>query len=158
MLTLVLLFAAAAGTGTPVVGRPVPKAVGACSAVTAVDVERALGRRFAPGQEEVRGADSTCDYAAGSGQVSITLQHLRGPVDLALEIASLKKSIEDSSVRMAPEFGGAAFYLDVAGAGTQLHVIREDRQYLMISVLGFGDAEHVSAAAARLARIALPRI
>ena len=56
---------------------------------------------------------------------------------------------------MAPEFG--RFYLDVAGAGTQLHVIR-GRDYLMISILGFGDAAQVSNAADRLAKIALRRI
>ena len=154
MLSL-LLFLAAAGSGAPVVGRPV-KAVGACSAVTANDVERALGRRVARGTEETRGADSTCDYASGNGLVSITLQRLRAPVDLTLEIASLKKEVEDSSVRLAPEFGG--FFLDIAGAGTQLHVIRENREYVMISILGFGDAAQVSAATERLAKIALGRI
>ena len=117
---------------------------------------RALGRRFAPGSEDTRGTDSTCDYASGNGQVSISMQRLRAPVELAVEIASLKQEIEGSSVRMAPELGG--FYLDIAGAGTQLHVIREDRDYLMISILGFGDAAHVSAAAERLAKIAFGRM
>ena len=157
MLTLVLLFAAAAGTSPGIKVRPV-KAFGACSAVTAVDVERALGRPFAGGQEAVHGADSTCDYAAGNGQVSIALQRMTGPVNLTLEIASLKATFEGSSVRMAPEFGAAAFYLDLPGAGTQLHVLREDGEYLMISVLGFGDAAQVSAAARGLAKQALARI
>jgi len=149
------LFFAAAGSSVPVVGRPV-KAVGACSAVTAADLERALGRRFARGNEETRGADSTCDYASGNGQVSITLQRLRAPVDLAVEIASLKKEVEDASVRLAPEFGG--FFLDIVRAGTQLHAIRGDREYVMISILGFGDAAQVSPAAERLAKIALGRL
>ena len=155
MLPFLLFFAAAAGTSPAPPVRAV-KALGACSAVTAADAQRILGRRFARGNEETRGTDSTCDYASGNGQVSITLQRLRAPVDLAVEIASLKKEIEDSSVRMAPEFGG--FYLDIAGAGTQLHVIREGREYLMISILGFGDAAQVSDAAARLAAIALGRL
>jgi len=124
--------------------------------VTATDVERALGRRFARGNEETHGTDSTCDYASGNAQVSITLQRLRGPVNLAVEIASLRKEVEDSSVRMAPEFRG--FFLDIAGAGTQLHAIREDREYVMISILGFGDGAQVSAAAERLVRIALGRL
>jgi hypothetical protein len=59
-------------------------------------------------------------------------------------------------VRLAPELGG--FYLDIAGAGTQLHVIREEREYVMISILGLGDATQVSAAAQRLAKIALGRL
>jgi hypothetical protein len=139
--------------------RPVPtKAAGACSAVTAADLERALGRRFGPGHEESRGGGSTCDYGAGNGQVSITIQRLSTKVDIPAEIESLKKSIEDSSVRMVPGLGSAAFYLDIAGAGTQLHVVREDRAYVMVSILGFGDAPHVSTAAERIARAALGRI
>ena len=154
MLSLLLFLAAARG-GLPATSRPV-KAVGACSAVTAADVERALGRRFVRGNEETRGADSTCDYVSGNGQVSITMQRLRAPVDLELEIASLVKDVEDSSVRLAPEFGG--FFLDIAGAGTQLHAIRGDREYVMISILGFGNAPQVSIAAERLVKIALGRL
>ena len=126
--------------------------------MTAADLERALGRRFGPGHEESRGGESTCDYGAGNGQVSITIQRLRVKLDIPAEIESLKKSIEDSSVRMASGLGSAAFYLDIAGAGTQLHVVREDRDYVMVSILGFGDAPQVSAAAERIARAALGRI
>jgi hypothetical protein len=139
--------------------RPAPsKALGACSAVTADDLERALGRRFWRGQEETRGAESTCDYGAGKGQVSITIQRLNAKLDIPAEIASLKESIPESTVRMASGFGGAAFFLDIEGAGTQLHVIRDDRDYVMVSILGFGDALQVSAAAERVARAALGRI
>ena len=134
------------------------KAPGACSAVTADDLERALGRRFWRGQEESHGAESTCDYGAGNGQVSITIQRLQAKVDMAAEIASLKESIPESTVRMAEGFGGVAFFLDIEGAGTQLHVIRDDRDYVMVSILGFGDAAQVSAAAERVARAALGRI
>ena len=121
-------------------------------------MERALGRRFWHGQEESHGAESTCDYGAGNGQVSITIQRLQAKVDIAAEIASLKESIPESTVRMAEGFGGVAFFLDIEGAGTQLHVIRDDRDYVMVSILGFGDAAQVSAAAERVARAALGRI
>jgi len=42
--------------------------------------------------------------------------------------------------------------VDIEGAGTQLPVIRDDRDYVMVSILGFGNAAQVSAAAERLAR------
>ena len=126
--------------------------------MTAADLERALGRRFGPGQEESHGAESTCDYGVGNGLVSITIQRLNAKLNIEAEIESLKKTIEDSSVRMASGFDGTAFYLDIAGAGTQLHVIRGDRDYVMVSVLGFGEAPDVSQAAERMARAALGRI
>jgi hypothetical protein len=126
--------------------------------VTAADLERALGRRFGRGQEEGHGAESTCDYGAGNGQVSITIQRLSAKLDIPAEIESLKNSIAESTVRMISGLGSTAFFLDIAGAGTQLHVIRDDRDYVMVSILGFGDAAQVSAAAERMARAALGRI
>ena len=134
------------------------KALGACSAVTARDLERALGLKFGRGTEETRGTDSTCDYGAGNGQVSITIQRLPAKPDLPAEIAALQRTIEGASVRGATGIGTAAFYLDVENAGTQLHVIRGERDYVMVSVLGFGNAEQVSAAAEQLARAALGRL
>ena len=159
MVALFLLFAAAVSNKAAVEPPPMPsKALGACSAVTAADLERALGRRFGSGREESHGAESTCDYGAGNGQVSITIQRLNAKLDIPAEIESLKRSIEDSSVRMIAGLGGVAFYLDIAGAGTQLHVIRDDRDYLMVSILGFGEAPAVYAAAERVARAALGRM
>ena len=142
-----------------VVSRPASsKALGACSAVTAADLERALGRRFGRGQEESHGAESTCDYGAGNGQVSITIQRLNAKVDIATEIESLKANIPQATVRMISGLGNVALFLDIAGAGTQLHTIRDDRDYVMVSILGFGDAAAVSPAAERLVRAALGRI
>jgi hypothetical protein len=126
--------------------------------VTPADLERALGRRFGRGHEESRGAESTCDYGAGNGQVSITIHRLNAKLDIPMEIESLKQNIEDCSVRMISGLGSAAFFLDIASAGTQLHVIRDDRDYVMVSILGFGGAAAVSAAAERVARAALGRI
>lgn len=159
MFALLLLFAVTASTPPAAPSRPAPsKALGACTAVTAADLEIALGRRFGRGEEESHGAESTCDYGAGNGQVSITVQRLKAKLDLAAEIKSLQESIPESKVRMLPGLGSVAFFLDIEGAGTQLHVIRDAKDCVMVSILGFGDAAQVSAAAERLARAALGRI
>ena len=90
--------------------------------------------------------------------MSITIQRLNAKVDIPTEIESLKTSIPESTVRMISGLGSTAFYLDIAGAGIQLHAIRDDRDYVIVSILGFGDATSVSAAAERLVRTALGRI
>ena len=158
MFALLLLLAAA--TSKPAVPPRIAsaKALGACSAVTSADLDRALGRRFGPGQEETRGAESTCDYGVGNGKVSITILRLHARLNVPAEIEGLQKTIEDSSVRLMTGLGTSAFYLDIAGIGTQLHVVREPGDYVMVSILGFGEASQVSAAAERLARAALGRI
>jgi hypothetical protein len=111
------------------------RTVGACALVTRADVEQALGRSVGHGKEQTEGADSSCDYAGGKGQVTIP----------------------ESRVRSAAGIGMVAFFLDIAEDGTQLHVIRGERDYLLVSVLGFGDAAQVSPAAERMARKALTR-
>jgi hypothetical protein len=84
------------------------------------------------------------------------LQRLDRVPSVAEESAALEREIEGASARPAPGFGPAAFFLDIAGAGTQLHVIR-GHEYLLVSVLGFGDAAQVSAAAEKMARAAMSR-
>src|SRR5438309_7563107 len=82
-----------------------PLAVTACAAAPRVDVEQALGRRVSDGAEEVRGPVSSCDYAAGGGMVSVTIQRLTATPDRAVEIAAMRREIPDAVVRNAPAFG-----------------------------------------------------
>jgi hypothetical protein len=136
--------------------KPVESAVTACLAVTRGDVETVLGRRVGKAEEETGAGSSSCDYASVRGRVTVTLQRLTGTVDVATEATALEHEIEGAKARAAPGFGEAAFFLDIPGGGTQLHVIR-GRDYLLVSVLGFGEAGQVSGAAERLARMALAR-
>jgi len=133
---------------------PRPKALGACTAVTAEDVHLALGVHFRRAAETA----ATCDYAAGNAQVSVTLQRLNAPLDMAAEIAALQLEMPGTTARMLKGIGGEAFLLEIPGAGAQLHAVRGERDYVMISILGLGDAGAVSGAAEKLARAALARL
>jgi hypothetical protein len=90
--------------------------------------------------------------------VSITVERLPSAPDMAMELDSLRTALPASTVRPAHGVGTQAFFLDIPNAGTQLHIIRGEHDHVMISVLGFGDAAQVSAAAERLARKALSRL
>jgi hypothetical protein len=131
--------------------------VTACALVTKAEVEQAIERVVNEGKEEIDGSTSTCDYETKSGLVSITLQRLAAKPNLPREIAALKKEIPEGSVREAPGIP-EGFYYDIPEAGTQLHLIHGSSTHLMISILGFGDASEVSAAAARIARQAMGRL
>jgi hypothetical protein len=124
--------------------------------VTRFDVELALGRSVGKPEADTTANGSTCDYASGRGRVTVTLQRLDRAPSISEESAALEREIEGALTRPAPAFGPAAFFLDIAGAGTQLHVIR-GREYLLISVLGFGEAAQVAPAAAKIARAAMSR-
>ena len=54
--------------------------------------------------------------------------------------------------------GSRAVLLDLPNAGAQLHVIRQGSVYVMISVLGLGEASEVSRGAEALARRVLDMI
>lgn len=155
-MILFLLLAAATTHTPPQTARTVSRAATACLAVTRADVRLALGRTVGNPQEETTPNASTCDYAAGRARVSVTLQRLDRDLDLPAEVAALQREIEGSSARPAPAIGPRAFFLDIAGAGTQLHVIR-GRDYLLVSVLGFGEGPQVAAAAEKMARAAMAR-
>ncbi len=132
-----------------------PKALGACTAVTAEDLQRTLGISFRRGQESSSGKQSTCDYAVGNGQVSVTIQRLDGAIDIAAEIEAMKAEIPGATVRRV---GEASFFVEIPGAGVQLHVVRGERDYVMVSILGLGDAAAVGGAAERLAGAAVGRL
>jgi hypothetical protein len=135
----------------------IPHRLTACAVVTRADVEQAIGRAVDAGNEGIDGAASTCDYAGGGGLVSITVQRLAAKPDHAVEIASLKKEMPDGAERAAPGFADA-FFWDLPGAGTQLHVLNGDREHVMVSILGFGGAPAVASAAERIARKAISRL
>jgi hypothetical protein len=130
----------------------------ACAVVNRTDVVQALGLAVEKGEEETDGSASTCGYARRRGRVSVTLQRLQGKLDLEAEMASLKASVPGATIREAPGLGTRAFFLDIPGAGTQLYVIRGDSDFLMISVLGFGEAAQTWPAADAMARAALGRL
>jgi hypothetical protein len=155
---IVPLLLAVAAAHIPVVTPPrTPvRAFSACFAVTRTDVALALGRSTSMTEEETSAHASTCDYTSDRGRVTITLQRLEREPDLAAEIAALKREIEGATARPAAAFGPRAFFLDIPHGGTQLHVIR-GRDYLLVSVLGFGEAPQVSPAVEKMARAALSR-
>jgi hypothetical protein len=144
-------------TSLPIKRMPAGPALPVCAVVTRADVEAATGRAVDDGSEEVEGRTSTCEYAAKGGVVSIAIQRLAGKPDLRLEIAAMQKEIPESVVRQATGFG-EAFYLDVPGAGTQLHIVSGSSAHVMVSILGLGEAPEVAGAAAEIARKALKRL
>lgn len=153
-----LLLFLASGVHTPVpAGKAAPKALTACLAISRAEVQFALGRPVVRSQEEISGADSACDYTAGRTQVTLTLQRLKQAVDIQAEMAALQRAIEGSSARLAPKWGNCAFFLDIPGAGTQLHIIR-GHNYLLVSVLGLGDPVSTSYVVEKIAQIASARL
>jgi hypothetical protein len=84
--------------------------------------------------------------------VTVTVQRLREEINFAAEIGSVRAAMPEAKIRPAAGLGGRAVFVDLARAGTQLHVVRQGDVYVMISVLGFGEAAEVSGAAETLAR------
>jgi hypothetical protein len=157
LINLVLL-AAAATTQNPHVSRSIPPLeLTACSIATRADIENAIGRQVSNGKEEIQGRASTCDYSAKGGLVSITIQRLPQKPNLRVELAALKKEVPEGVIRDATGFP-EAFYFDIPGGGTQLHIISASNEHLMISILGFGEASQVSGAATQIARRAMRRL
>lgn len=130
------------------------KALTACEAVTAADLQTALGVAFGRGVE----AAGVCDYSARNAAVSIAVRKLAVKPDLALEMDAMRRELPGAIARRVEGIAEAAFVLEIPGAGAQVHAIRADGEYVMVSILGLGEAANVERAAARLARLALSRL
>jgi hypothetical protein len=160
LLSYLTLLLSLVSTARPVEDRrlaPV-RPMTACTVVTRAEVEQTLSQSVADGKEERDGAASICTYTGEIGQVTIRIQHLAAKLDMPTEIAGLKASIPGGRVREAAGIGTRAFFLDIADAGTQLHVLRGAHDYLLVSILGFGDSGRVQAVVERIARMALERL
>jgi hypothetical protein len=159
-VTAILLFLTLFSTETrnAPAKRPVtPRRLTACAVVSRADVEQAIGRPVDAGSEEMAPAASTCDYEGSGGLVTITVQQLASKPDLAVEMASLRKEIPEGAARPASGLEDA-FFFDIPGVGSQLHVLTGARQHLMVSVCGFGEPARAAVAAERIARKAIGRL
>jgi len=156
---LPIVLALAGSTPPKTVLKPVSalKTVTACVAATQADVAEALGRAVGKGKEQTNAVESSCDYAAGEGQVTVTIRRSAAKLNIPAQIADLKAAVPEGHIRELSGIGKQAFFMDLAGAGTQLHVIRGDNDYVLVSVLGFGEPEDVAQAAEKIARKVLDR-
>jgi hypothetical protein len=154
MLSSLALFLSitAAPHGAAVPSTPQPAAVATCNVLAKSQIEAAVGRPLDVGTEEHSKFDSTCSYSGGDVAVTISIQHLTRALDLAAELGSLKASFPDATIREVKGIAEHAFALEIPGAGTQLHVLPQDREYFLVSVLGVGDGHNGFDAAAKIAR------
>lgn len=162
LLTLVVASTAAGPSpSAPATARTLAadgRGLTACAVVTRAHAEQALGVSLSAGRAEETARQSNCDYAGKDGLVTVSIQRLTRKADLAAEIAGLKQAFPESTVCEIPGLGSGAFLLSIPGAGAQVHAIGGDAEYVMVSVLGFGEPKAVSPAAESLARSALTRL
>lgn len=158
LVAAALLFAAAS---TPPTASRQPAAqlrqIPACAAATRQEVQQALRAPVDFGKASHEAGGSTCDYAGETGQVTITLRRAAAPLDLNAEIAGLRAAVPDARLLEIPFAGVRALLLDLHQSGAQLHILRNGRDYLLVSVLGFGNSAHARAVAESIAHRALAR-
>ena len=119
----------------------------ACELITRAGVQQALGRVVANGvgtSQSVR--ESGCEFAAREGQVTISLQHLDVKPEMEAELNNLQKALPGAAVCRLTGFGERAevWLVGLGDAGVQIHMIFGERDYVMVSLLGLGEAGLVS--------------
>jgi hypothetical protein len=162
LVTAAFLFAAAS---TPRLVPPAPVArvqrVSACTAATRVDVQQAPGTFINTdvdiGKLRQDASGSTCDYTGETGQVTIALHHSVAALDFNAEIANLKAALPEARLVEVTMPGVRALLVDVGGSGAQLHILRNGRDYLLVSVLGFGGSAQARTIAESIVHCALMR-
>jgi len=154
MSPLLMILLAASTPPPKAVAKPL-SAISPCEVVTNSEVQQVFKRPFAKGAPD----GSSCEYTALEQQVvAIKLQHSAARLDVQAEMLSLRKAFPDARMRDVTGFGGPAFFLDLPGIGTQLFVIRGDHDFLLVSVMGLGEAKRVAPGARQIAKKALERL
>jgi len=154
MTTLFLLFLAASTPSPKSPSRPLA-AMSPCEIVTASEVRQALKRPLTKGNQD----KISCEYTGVDQQVvAIKLQHSIPRLDVQAEMITLRKAFPDARLRDAKGFTNRAFFLDLPGVGTQLFVIRGEHDFLLVAVMGLGEAKRVSTPAVQIAKRALDRL
>jgi len=132
-----------------------PTAIAPCQVVAHQEVQQAFKRMFAKGTEDA----NSCEYTAiGDQTVAIKMQHSARKLDVQAEMLTLRKAFPEARMRDAAGLGTAAFFLDLPGIGTQLFVIRGDHDFLLVSVMGLGEAKKISNPTRQIAKLALDRL
>lgn len=155
-LALLLLFSSTTGAAS-VAPAPQPHPLALCSTIPQSQVELAVGMKLEAAAPEYSRLTSKCDFSTNETAVRIAVQHLTDPLDLATEIATLKAAFPGSVLADVSGLGTRAIVLAIPDSGIQLHVLRGDREYLLVSVMGAGSAQHTFEAAAAIARALLRR-
>ncbi|MBL0161911.1 MAG: hypothetical protein IPP47_33380 [Bryobacterales bacterium] len=136
--------------------RPMQR-ISACAAATRQELQRALGAAIEAGKLRPEAGGSSCEYEGERGHVSISLRHAVAALDFEAEIHSLKAALPEARLVEIPMSGVRALLVDLDESGAQIHVLRGGRDYLLISVLGFGNAAQTRAIAETIAQRALTR-
>ncbi|MGA2600717.1 MAG: hypothetical protein ABSH09_27440 [Bryobacteraceae bacterium] len=158
-LYLSLLLAPLAHTSTrPSVFPAELKTVTACETISAAEIAQAIGIRVGNAKEERDSAGSTCEFRSGGGHVTVALRHSPAKLDVDSEIENIHAALPHAKLRDVNGIGTRAFFFDMDTAGTQLNVLRGEHDCLLVSMLGFGDAEQVSEAVEKIARLAIGRL
>ncbi len=150
LAALLLFYSATTGVATSPATPTLP--VATCSAIGKAQVETALGQSLEAAAPEFSKLESICDYTTGDVAIRIALQHLQQPLDLRAELATLKTAFPGSTITDVKGVGARAIALQVPEAGTQLHVLQGERDYLLVSVMGLGEGPRSFEVAAKLAR------
>jgi hypothetical protein len=151
-LPLVSLFS----TFSPQVHAPRPSVavVNVCDAVTRRAVEDAVASYTMRARWDLLSRER-CEYLADEGRVTIRYGHSHQALDVKSELAALKKAFPDSKARMVSTVAAPAILLDIRDSGAQVFAVAGDHDYVMVSILGFGESAHISETAQRLARSAM---
>src|ERR1019366_4209058 len=146
---LLTLFSASSRTA-PAKPDAAVRAVTACAVVTKAEIEEALGRPVIQSEEHAGRSESRCGYMAEGGELTVSMQHSAAKVNVAAEIANLEAAFPEGKRREMPGMGSRAFMMELGEIGAQLHVFVGEHDYLLVSVLGFGDASQVAPAAVKI--------
>ncbi len=156
--TLLLSTSSSAPDAAPAKKAPALAMLSMCEAVPRQRVEEALERRVWLGQWTVRTSPDRCEYEVDGGKVTIRTERTPSKLVPSREFDELRKAFPEARAQEFLLGNTPSMLLELPSAGAQVFAIPSSNQYVLVSILGFGDNEQVSTAARRIAQGALERL
>lgn len=160
VITALLLLSTLMTTpdGAPARKGPVFVAPTVCDAVTRQQVEAAFERRVWLSEWKIRSSQDRCDYEIDGGKVTIRMERTPSKLVPSREFEELRKAFPEARAQEFMLGNAPSMLLELPSTGAQVFAIPSSNQYILVSILGFGDSARVSAAARRLTLGALERL
>jgi hypothetical protein len=129
-----------------------------CDAVPLQQIETALDRRVWLSEWTVRPSQDRCDYEIDGAKISIRAERTPAKLVPTREFEELRKAFPEARAQEFMLGKAPSMLLELPATGAQVFAIPSSNQYILVSILGFGDSAHVSDAARRLTQGALERL
>jgi hypothetical protein len=112
----------------------------ACGLIPHAELARVVGVAQPKGVERSGPSHRACDFETESGMISVEIHSVSVNVTLDAQADALAKAFPSADFRKVTVLGVTGLSVRIPDVGTQIHLLTEDRTYVLVSAMGYRNA------------------